>query len=107
VTHPRHLITNEHKHRFVPIDDPIAPVVALLAVSIPDQVLRHLSILATQLNISARAVTSEAMTEFITALIATTLKYVEAHLDHVHGASQLFRPVTDKTLNQDMFCAAD
>jgi hypothetical protein len=37
------------------------------------------------------------MIEFITAVTAITLKYIEAHPDYVHQASQIFRPVADKT----------
>jgi hypothetical protein len=107
ITYPRHRITNDHKHRFVPADDPIDPVVARPSVSIPNQVLRQLSILAAQLNISARAATSEAMTEFITAVIAITMKYVDAHPDHAHETSQIFTPVSDKTLTREMLCAAE
>jgi hypothetical protein len=97
---PRYRITDEQKHRFVPIDDSGDLAVAWQAVSIPNQVKRHLTIVATQLNISARAVTSEAMTELISAVIAAPLKYVGAHPDHVHNAN-------DKTLTLDMPCAAD
>jgi hypothetical protein len=57
-------------------------VIARLAVSISGQILRHLSILAAQLNISARVAISEAMTELINAVIASTLKYVQARSDH-------------------------
>jgi hypothetical protein len=82
-------------------------VVARLAVSIPGEILRHLSILAAQLDISAQAATSEAMNEFMTGVIATTMKYVDAHPDHIHQSSQIFRPVTNKTLTQNMLHAAD
>jgi hypothetical protein len=68
--------------------------------------MRHLSILAAQLNIPARAATSDAMTEFITAVIASTLKYVEADPDHVPEPSQIFRPVTDRAPDQALLCAA-
>jgi hypothetical protein len=47
------------------------------------------------------------MTEFITAAIATILKYVEAHPDHANEASQIFRLVTHKTLTPDMLCVPD
>jgi hypothetical protein len=107
VTYPRHRITTDHKHRFVQITEAIDPVPARPARSIPDEVLRHLSILAARLNISARAATSEPMTEFITAVIATTLAYVDAHPDHAHEPSQIFRPVSDKTLTGDLLSAAD
>jgi hypothetical protein len=98
---------NEHRHRFVPINDPIDQVVAWLAVSIPSQVLRHLSIFAARFNISPRAAISEAKTEFIITLIATASKYVESHPDFVHEMSRIFRPVADITLTRDMFRAAE
>jgi hypothetical protein len=82
----RHRITDEQNHQFVAIDDSGDLAVAWQAVSIPNQVMR--------------AVTSEAMTEFISAVIGAPLKYVEAHPDHVHNAN-------DKTLTLDMLCAAD
>jgi hypothetical protein len=91
----------------VPIDEPLDHVVARLAVSIPGEILRHLSILAAQLDISARAATSEAMTECITCFIATAMKYVNAHPDHIHELSQIFRPLTNKSLIQDVLRAAD
>jgi hypothetical protein len=65
-------MTSAQKHRFIPLDEPIDPVVARPVLSIPDQILRYLSILAAQLNISARAATSQPMTEFIAAVIAST-----------------------------------
>jgi hypothetical protein len=37
------------------------------------------------------------MSDFITAVIASTLRYAEAHPDHVHEASEIFRPMTDET----------
>jgi hypothetical protein len=107
VTYPRHRITGEHKHRFLPIGDPIVPVIAPLAVSFSDQVLCMLSILAAHLYFSTQAATSEAMTAFITAVIAITSKHVPAHPDDVHEASRIFRPVTDKILARVMLCASD
>jgi hypothetical protein len=47
------------------------------------------------------------MTEFILAVIARIGKYVEAHPDHVHEVSQIFRSVTNKRLTHDVFCAAE
>jgi hypothetical protein len=47
------------------------------------------------------------MAEFITAGIATILKYVEAHPVHVREACLIFPPVTGRTRTQDMLCAAD
>jgi hypothetical protein len=44
------------------------------------------------------------MTEFITVVIATTVKYVETHPNHVHEVSEILKPVMHKTLTQDMFC---
>jgi hypothetical protein len=82
-------------------------VVARPAVSNPSEILRHLSILAAQLDISAQATTSKAMTEFITCVIATMMKYVDAHPGHIHERSQNFRPDTDKTLTHDILRAAD
>jgi hypothetical protein len=63
-----------------------------MAVSIPDEILRHRSILAANLDISARAATSEVMTEFITGIIATMTKYVDAPLDCIHEPSQSSGP---------------
>jgi hypothetical protein len=103
VPSPRHRIPSQ----FVPIDEPLDPVVVRSAVLIPGEILRHLSILAAQLDISARAATSEAMTEFINGIIATMIKYIDAHHDHIHEPSQIFRPVTDKTLTQDMLRTPD
>jgi hypothetical protein len=84
VSYPRYLIPNEPLYRWVPIDEPIALVVARTTVSISAQVLRHLPILAGRFHISAPAAALEAMTDLITTAIATILKYVEAHPDHVH-----------------------
>jgi hypothetical protein len=80
---------------------------ARLAVSIPSEILRHLSILAAQLDISARAAILEAMTEFIISVIAITIQDVDAYPDHIHEPSQFFRPVPDKILTQGMLRAAD
>jgi hypothetical protein len=82
-------------------------MVARPAVSIPGEILRHLSILAAQLDILVQAATSEAMTESIPGIVETTMKIVDTHPDHVHEPSQNFRPVTDKTHTQDMLRAAD
>jgi hypothetical protein len=47
------------------------------------------------------------MTEFVTDVVAITIKYADAHSDHIHEPSQIFRPVADKTLTQDVLRAAD
>jgi hypothetical protein len=70
----------------------------------PKQALRHPSILATQLNSSAQTATSVALTEFIIAGIASNLRHLKSHPDDAHAVYQLFRPVTDKTLTQDVLC---
>jgi hypothetical protein len=63
--YPRHRINNDHKYQFVPINDSIDQAVAQPAVSIPNQVLRPLSMLASRLNLLMWAAASEIMTKFI------------------------------------------
>jgi hypothetical protein len=91
----------------VPIGEPLDPVVTSPSVSTPGEILHHLSILAAQLDISARVATSETMAEFITGVIATTIKYLDAHPDHIHEPSQIFWAATDKNITQNMLRAAD
>jgi hypothetical protein len=87
---------------YVPTDEPIDPTIARPAVAIPDQVLHLVARLAGQLNISARAATSQCMTDFINTVIATTLRFAEDHPDHAWETAQIFRPVSDKTLTDKM-----
>jgi hypothetical protein len=54
-----------------------------------------------------QAATSEALTEFITLSVATSLKDVDARPDHVRKVAQIFRSVTGKTAAQGKLCAPE
>jgi hypothetical protein len=47
------------------------------------------------------------MAEFIIGVIATVIKYLDARPGHIHKPSQIFWPVTDKILTQDMLRTSD
>jgi hypothetical protein len=64
-------------------------------------------VLTTQLNLLVRAAALEARTKFISAVVPTILEYADAHPDHVHEASHILGPVTDKIPTLDMVWDAD
>jgi hypothetical protein len=67
-------MTDAHAHRLAPRDHPIDFLIATPSESIHKEVIRPFPILAAKLNLSAPAVTSDAMNEVILALVDISMK---------------------------------
>jgi hypothetical protein len=102
----RSRITFSHQHIYEAVSIDVAQT-APLDSSVQEQLKRNLAVLCGRPNISARAGTSRAMREFIEIIVQISLHFAERHPQFMHTTNQLFRPVSDHVLSEQIISVAE
>jgi hypothetical protein len=106
VSYRRSRIGTKHEHRMRPVFGSIPDESSDASMTSGNELRRKLAYLAGKLNISARAVASETMDQFVLFIVKRTLKFVEENPAGFHDPAEIFTGTSRANIAMDLIAGA-